>query len=122
MHTLRWPILGGPFPVARRLHCQFRLGLLFRSSSSGCDVLQSLPSEAEDLVDKLPTDQEAAAFPEVVRTKTFVLEPMTLEDALEQVPFHCTRCLQESCLRQNVLLWASHMSGVLFRHIVLHRQ
>ncbi len=48
-------------------------------------LLQSLPSEAEDLVDKLPTDQEAAAFPEVVRTKTFVLEPMSLEDALEQV-------------------------------------
>ena len=47
--------------------------------------LQSLPSEAEDLVDKLPTDREAAALPEVVRTKTFVLEPMSLEDALEQV-------------------------------------
>lgn len=53
---------------------------------SNAVVLQSLPSEAEDLVDKLPTDQEAAAFPEVVRTKTFVLEPMSLEDALEQVP------------------------------------
>lgn len=35
---------------------------------------------------ELPIDQEAAAFPEVVRTKTFFLEPMTLEDALEQVP------------------------------------
>ncbi len=58
-------------------------------------MLQSLPSEAEDLVDKLPTDQEAAAFPEVVRTKTFVLEPMTLEDALEQVPSHYNRaCTQ----------------------------
>ncbi|EIE18900.1 hypothetical protein COCSUDRAFT_31477 [Coccomyxa subellipsoidea C-169] len=51
----------------------------------GETIGQSLPSEAEDLVDKLPTDQEAAAFPEVVRTKTFVLEPMSLEDALEQV-------------------------------------
>ena len=47
--------------------------------------MQSLPSEAEDLVDELPTDQEPAAFPEVVRTKTFNLMPMTLEEALVQV-------------------------------------
>ena len=47
--------------------------------------LQSLPSEAEDLVDELPTDQEPAAFPEIVRTKTFSLPPMTLEEALVQV-------------------------------------
>jgi hypothetical protein len=47
--------------------------------------MQSLPSEAEDLVDELPTDQEPAAFPEVVRTKTFNLTPMTLEEALVQV-------------------------------------
>ncbi len=42
-------------------------------------------AEAEDLVDELPTQHEAAAFPEVVRTKTFSLPPMTLEEALVQV-------------------------------------
>ncbi len=45
---------------------------------------QSLPTEAEDLVDRLPTDQEAAPLPEVVRTKTFYLQPMALEEALVQ--------------------------------------
>lgn len=50
-----------------------------------CLCMQSLPSEAEDLVDELPTDQEPAVFPEIVRTKTFNLAPMTLEEALVQV-------------------------------------
>lgn len=60
-------------------------------------MVQSLPSEAEELVDRLPTDQEPT---EVVRTKKFVLEPMTLEDALEQVAPHCPRvCTQDAiCL------------------------
>jgi hypothetical protein len=37
------------------------------------------------MVDTLPTDQEATLFPEVVRTKTFFLTPMTVEEALIQV-------------------------------------
>jgi hypothetical protein len=51
----------------------------------GC--AQSLPQEAEELVDELPTEQGAARFPaeEVVRTKSFFLPPMSLEEALEQV-------------------------------------
>ena len=36
-------------------------------------------------MDELPIDQEPAAFPEIVRTKTFSLPPMTLEEALVQV-------------------------------------
>ena len=36
-------------------------------------------------MDRLPTDQEAAPLPEVVRTKTFYLQPMALEEALVQV-------------------------------------
>ena len=47
-------------------------------------ILQSLPSEAEDLVDEFP-QEPPAAFPEIVRTKTFNLSPMTLEEALVQV-------------------------------------
>ena len=39
---------------------------------------QSLPQEAEEMVDELPTDREAAAYPEVVRTKSFFLPPMSL--------------------------------------------
>ena len=46
--------------------------------------MQSLPSEAEDLVDEFP-QEPPAAFPEIVRTKTFNLSPMTLEEALVQV-------------------------------------
>ena len=46
--------------------------------------MQSLPSEAEDLVDEFP-QEPPAAFPEIVRTKTFSLSPMTLEEALVQV-------------------------------------
>ena len=53
---------------------------------------QSLPTEAEELVDRLPTDQEAAPLPEVVRTKTFYLQPMALEEALVQVC--CSICSQ----------------------------
>ena len=47
---------------------------------------QSLPQEAEELVDELPTEQGAQRFPaaEVVRTKSFFLPPMSLEEALEQ--------------------------------------
>ncbi len=55
-------------------------------------LLQSLPSEAEDLVDELPIDQQPAAFPEIVRTKTFSLPPMTLEEALVQVCGFCCCC------------------------------
>ena len=47
-------------------------------------LMQSLPSEAEDLVDEFP-QEPPAAFPEIVRTKTFSLSPMTLEEALVQV-------------------------------------
>lgn len=41
-------------------------------------------------MDRLPTDQEAAPFPEVVRTKTFYLTPMNLEEALVQARLPCT--------------------------------
>lgn len=65
--------------------------------------MQSLPSEAEDLVDELPTDQEPAAFPEIERTKTFSLPPMTLEEALVQV------CGRACC---HLPLWL-HLEGLL---------
>ena len=68
-------------------------------------LLQSLPSEAEDLVDELPIDQQPAAFPEIVRTKTFNLPPMTLEEALVQVCDHhrCYVPLSPELLRHSKL-------------------
>ena len=68
-------------------------------------MLQSLPSEAEDLVDELPIDQQPAAFPEIVRTKTFSLPPMTLEEALVQVcgVDGCHLPLSSELLRQSRL-------------------
>ena len=60
-----------------------------------CCCVQSLPTEAEELVDRLPTDQEAAPLPEVVRTKTFYLQPMALEEALVQArPASCLQVFQ----------------------------
>jgi hypothetical protein len=80
--------------------------------------MQSLPSEAEDLVDELPTDQEPALFPEIVRTKTFNLAPMTLEEALVQVQYtdgwsrSPCRCLVQPLMGSQLQLVFASRAGI----------
>ncbi len=40
-----------------------------------------------EVLDELPTDKTASLPPEVIRTKHFVLEPMDVEEAVEQLQF-----------------------------------
>ena len=60
---------------------------------------QELPTESELLVDSLPTDQEAPPAPEVLREKVFLLDPMSVEEALEQVWMRvCDVCVRVACV------------------------
>lgn len=56
-----------------------------RATTKGGKVISEVLDE--EVVDSLPLDKQAELPAEVLRTKYFLLEPMTAEDALEQLQF-----------------------------------